>query len=90
MNYIDKLAAIQRWIENSGLPERAIFSVNLNNVIDLPPRIQIDAESFMSIYRGKNAKRFSRGETTHYEITDGLIEVSAVRRHSEPSETVTI
>ena len=90
MNYIDKLAAVQTWIEDSGLPEREILSVVINNALDLKPRIQIKAESFLAMYHGKKAKRFSRGETTHYEINDGSVEVSACRRHSEPPETVTI
>ena len=90
MNYIDKLAAAQKWIEDSGLPERDILSVVINNTLDLPPRIQIDSIAFLTMFRGRKVKRNIRGNNTHYEFTDGTIEVTSCKRENEPSEIVTI
>ena len=90
MNYIDKLAAVQTWIEDSGLPEREILSVVINNALDLKPRIQIQADAFLKLFRGRKAKRRALGANTHYEILDGAIEITACKREFEPQETITI
>ena len=88
-NYIDKLAAVQRWIEDSGLPERDILSVRVN-IFNERPSINLTHDGFAKLFTGRQVKCRCISMNNHYEIIDGDIEVTSCQRIESLSLTVTL
>ena len=86
-NYIDKLAAVQLWIEDSGLPERDILSVRVN-VFNERPSINLTHEAFAKLFSGRQVNRRCISMNDHYEIIDGDIEVTSCQRFQSLPLTV--